>query len=37
VPSIKKVVEYFLGEIPSRKNLKEWIYLFGKIGGTGSV
>jgi len=32
VPSRKKVVGYFLGEIPSRKNLKEWIYLFGKIG-----
>jgi hypothetical protein len=30
--SRKKVVGYFLGEIPSRKNLKEWIYLFGKIG-----
>jgi hypothetical protein len=32
VHSRKKVVGYFLGEIPSRKNLKEWIYLFGKIG-----
>jgi hypothetical protein len=30
--SRKKVVGYFLGEIPSRKNLKEWRYLFGKIG-----
>jgi hypothetical protein len=30
--SRKKVVGHFLGEIPSRKNLKEWIYLFGKIG-----
>jgi hypothetical protein len=32
VHSRKKVVGYFLGEIPSRKNLKEWRYLFGKIG-----
>jgi hypothetical protein len=32
VHSRKKVVGYFLGWIPSRKNLKEWIYLFGKIG-----
>src|SRR5215831_13439535 len=30
--SRQKVVGHFLGEIPSRKNLKEWIYLFGKIG-----
>src|SRR5262249_41748076 len=32
VHSRKKVVGYFLGEIPSRKNLKEWRYLFDKIG-----
>jgi len=28
----KKVVRYFLGGIPSRKNHKEWRYLFGKNG-----
>jgi hypothetical protein len=32
VHSREKVVGYFLGEIPPRKNLKEWIYLFGKKG-----
>jgi hypothetical protein len=32
VHSSKKVVGYFLGLIPSRKNLKEWAYLSGKTG-----